>query len=125
MILITDTFLEQILKQLLQNKLGFYLNNKQWREGKLLLFKQSGFFIELILQTTKKQEKFEIPIPYNCTISNDKTIIYFDYTLNTLVQNKPELLALIPKMKPITKNRFYDTVLEIHLEGKHEISKTI
>ena len=115
MITISDTVLDATLKNLLQRSLKFKLHNNVWRNGRVILYKQSGFFIEVTIQS-KKRERFELPIPFDIVISCDKKKIYFDYRFSTFVNNNKELQSLIGKLLPDTRNRFYDTVLEIEIQ---------
>jgi hypothetical protein len=112
MITITDTELENNLKSLLQKNVELKIKDKVWKSGRLLLFKQSGFFIELIVQA-KKQERFEIPIPFKVNIN--KTSVCFDYTLLSFVNNNKKLLSLVSKIEPKSKNKFYNSVLEFNI----------
>jgi len=117
MIVISDTELENALKQLLQKNLRFWLNKRVWKEGKLLLFKQSGFYLELIINSKKKaKERFEIPIPYNVESWLDEDVVYFDYKLLSLSGKKQlDIYTLLTKMECIGKNKFFDTILEIEV----------
>lgn len=115
-IIITDYELNTALRILLQQQANFCLNNKIWRNGKILLFKQSGFFIEFIIKNEKKkQERFEIPIPFGVEYNKDTQRIYFNYKLKCLTGDNIELLKLIKSLTPIGKNKFFDTTLEIQI----------
>ena len=117
MIVITDTELESVLKQLLQKQLKFWVNNKVWREGRLLLFKQSGFYLELIIKSKKKdKEKFEIPIPFKHTFCFEKNTVIFSYELGALTgENNKDISWTLGNIKPIRKSRFYNVALEIQI----------
>ena len=116
MILIEDTLIEKSLKQLLQCDIKLCFGNRVWRSGKLLLFKQSGFYIELVIQSNKL-ERFEIPIPYNIKTSKNNNVVVFDYMLNTLTFGNDKITKLIGDISFNTKkSRFYDTVLNIEFE---------
>jgi hypothetical protein len=116
MIVITDTELEDTLKQLLQRHLKLWINKKVWREGRLLLFKQSGFYLEFIINSKKKsKERFEIPIPFNVNPMISKNIVFFDYQLATLSGKNEEVLRLLKNIKPVGKSKFYDTVVNIEI----------
>lgn len=113
MIVITDTDLEDVLKNLLQRQLTLSLNNKTWREGKLLLFKQSGFYLEFIINSKKKsRERFEIPIPF-CINTLSKNHLQFNYKLTSLSGKNDKLLRMLKEIKPLGKSKFYDNVLEV------------
>lgn len=113
MIGIAETPVDKTLQKLLQRNIRLRVEKKVWRTGKLILFKQSGFFVELIIDAPKKRERFEIPIPYNIVEHRDR--VYFDYKINTLVRGQKDLLKLIEKLDITTKSRFYDAILEIEV----------
>jgi hypothetical protein len=96
MISITDTDLEDILKSLLQKNVNFVINKKKWRTGRVLLFKQNGFFVEITLKNNKEKiERFEIPIPFDITKNNNS--IKFSYKLDALICNNPQMVSSVKK----------------------------
>jgi len=113
MIIIAETVLEDVLKGLLQEQVVFTLNNKTWRKGKLLLFQQSGFYLEFILETNTKRETFEVPIPFE--VYRKEIGVYFDYTVNTFVQGRPELFKLVDNLEINKKSKFYDTKMLVRI----------
>lgn len=114
MITITDTILETTLKSMLQRKTDFIIHKKQWRSGKLLLFKQNGFFIEFTIRNNKdKTEKFEVPIPFNIIRNGDR--VKFSYELSSLVCNDLETINEIKKIEPECRSKYYNNYLEISL----------
>lgn len=108
---ISNTPIEDTIKFLLQRDLLFVINNRTIKRGKLILFKQNNFCIDLhIIQPTKTTHSiYTIPIPYDTKIFNSHVL--FDYTLNTLVKNNHRLYNLIKDIKPPRKTKFYDTQL--------------
>jgi len=117
MITIADTDLEETFKQLLQKYIILRVKGRYWREGRLILFKQNGFFIELILNSKKKtRERFEIPIPFGQRFESEERVI-FDYRITTLSGgNQVKLIDDIKSLKVLGKNKFYDTLLEINIK---------
>lgn len=114
MITITDTELEAVLKKMLQRKVDFVIKKKQWRSGKLLIFKQNGFFIEFTIKNNKdKVERFEVPIPFDINFNSDS--VGFSYELTKLVCNKPTVIEEIKKIEPKCNSKYYDSYLEIHI----------
>jgi len=114
--IINDTPLEDLLKSLLQKNLKFGIKNKIIRKGKLILFKQNNYHIELSLQTKENNMKiFEIPIPFSFEEWKDDNLIYFDYRLLTLAHNKNDFYQFLKKLEP-TNNKFYDNILEIQID---------
>ena len=114
MITITDTDLEFTLKTLLQKKVCFIINRKQWRTGRLLLFKQNGFYIEFTLKNNKnKTERFEVPIPFEVEGKQDK--IRFSYKFDSLICNNSELVERLKNLEPNCRSRYYDNYMEIRV----------
>ncbi len=114
MITITDTDLESIFKTLLQQKVDIIVNKKIWKSGKFLLFKQSGFNIELTIRNKRdKNERFEIPIPFD--IKKTQGSVKLSYELNSLVCNKPDIVQEIKKLIPKGRNKYYNNTVEIRI----------
>lgn len=112
MITITDTDLEVVLKSILQKKVDFVIHKKQWRSGRLLLFKQNGFFIEFTIKNNKdKIERFEVPIPFD--ISVKANIMKFSYELSSLVCNNEEIVNEIKKIEPNCRSKYFNSHLEV------------
>ena len=114
MIFISDTPIEEPLKKLLQQKVKIHLNNKVWRAGRLILFKQSGFYLEFTMKSNKR-ERFEVPIPYDIIFDEKNLVMYFDYRFSTLVYDDKESLKLIESITKEKRSRFYDTMMEIEI----------
>jgi hypothetical protein len=116
---INNSKLEDLLKGFLQRKLSFTLDNKIFKTGKVLLYTQKYFYINFILTTSKKkQEKLEIPIPFNFEISKDNNQFFFDYRFCTLAQNNNEALNLLKEKinnNFSTKNKFFNKILTIQI----------
>jgi len=114
MIFLPETAIEEPLKILLQQKVKIHLNNRVWRSGQFLLFKQSGFYLEFIIKSNKR-DRFEVPIPFDIIVNKKKSVVIFDYRFSTLVHGDKESLQLISKVAQNKKSRFYDTVMEIEI----------
>jgi len=113
-IVITDSELEKVLKNLLQKQAIFRLNGRAWRSGRIILFKQSGFYIEFIIKSEKKkQECFEVPIPFKTIPAYEKNPTIFSYKLVDLIAGKTDILPSIKKLPPAGRGKFYDILLEI------------
>lgn len=117
---IIDTKIEDVLKNLLQKDLKLNMNNKQYRKGKLLLFKQNNYHIELTIRKNDVDiKRFEIPIPFAIEEWADEGFVYFDYRLNTLADNDEAVYNRLKSLPTNGKNKFYDKILEIQiLEGE-------
>lgn len=112
MITITDTDLEKSLISLLQRNLQFIINKNIWREGRLLLFKQNGFYIELVIENKKHEtERFEIPIPFDII---QKTDFYlFSYEIEKLVCNKPDIVKDLLQIEPSCRSKYFNNCLKV------------
>lgn len=114
--LINETKIEEVLKFLLQKKLKFMIKNKQVKKGKLILFKQNNYHLELMMEINGDTKKFEIPIPYEAEVWEKDDLVYFDYRLTTLGKNNPELQNIIRSIPREGNNKYYDTILEIEIQ---------
>ena len=114
MIFISNTSFEESLKDLLQRKVKIHLNNRIWRSGRFLLFKQSGFYLELILKSSKR-ERFEVPLPFDIFFDKKSSTMFFDYRFSTLTHGDKELLELIDQIEVTKKSRFHDTLMGIEV----------
>ena len=111
---INGTEIEEILKDLLQKKLKLSINNKQYRKGKLLLFKQNNYHIELtVMKNDIDIKRFEIPIPFAVERWDKDNIVYFDYRLVTLSERDKKILDMVKSVPTDAKSRFYDKIMEI------------
>lgn len=117
---ISDTHLEEVLKSLLQKNLKFNLNNKQFKKGKFILFKQNNYHIEFTIDKGDKDfKKFEVPIPFDVEQWDDDGLVYFDYRFTTLAKNDKELHRLLLSLPKDGNNKFYDKIMEIEvLDGE-------
>ena len=113
--LIDHTEIEDALKSLLQKNICLNIKNKLIKKGKLILFKQNNYHIELLFHNAEKEiKKLEIPIPYAVENWSSDKLIYFDYRLTTLTKD----ITLIKTLKSLSRdgnNKFYDTIVEINI----------
>lgn len=112
---IHGTDIEKACKFLLQKNITLELKNKTYKQGKLIIFYQTNFYITFILNTAKKEkEKIDIPIPYGVEFYDDENLIYFDYRIKSLSKHAPEIETnLLVYPKKIKNNKFWDTILLI------------
>jgi hypothetical protein len=112
---IHGTDIEKACKFLLQKNITLELKNKTYKQGKLIIFYQTNFYITFILNTAKKEkEKVDIPIPYGVEFYDDENLIYFDYRIKSLSKHAPEIETnLLVYPKKIKNNKFWDTTLLI------------
>lgn len=112
---INDTPVDLVLKSLLQKNIVFELDKKTFKKGRLIIYSQKYFYITLVLHTDKKkQEKLDIPIPFNIEIHKEDNLIYFDYRLSTLAHNDKDLIKSLQE-GATTKNKFIDKILTISI----------
>jgi len=116
---ITDTIIEYTLMDLLQKDIKLSINNKQYRKGKLLLFKQSNYHLELTVRKNDIEfKRFEIPIPFSIERWDEDGLIYFDYRLSVLANKDKPLYERLCKLKQQGNNKFYNNILEIRILGE-------
>lgn len=112
---ITKTPIEAACMFLLQKNISLELNNKLFKQGKLIIFYQKNFYLTFVLDNAKKKrEKIEIPIPFEIELHEEDNLIYFDYRLKTLAKHSPEAenyLKVYSSKKNSTK--FWNTILSI------------
>lgn len=121
MISVASTYLEtlpgeEFLTKHLQAPVKFILGQKIIKQGKLILFKRTHYYIQITVQNTKStKESFEIPIPFKTEEYVSENLIYFDYRLSSLVGYNEDLLAKIQKVrfKNINPSQYYNKILEI------------
>jgi hypothetical protein len=100
----------------LQNSLVFTLGKKIVKQGRLILFKQAHFYIQLTLLSNKNvKEVLEIPIPFFTENYPLEKVIYFDYRFRALAGND---VSISQRLQNITiKNgnpsQYYNKILEI------------
>ena len=113
---IDNTIIEDALKSILQRKIKINLNNKQIKKGKLILFKQSNYHLELTIKREGNElKRFEIPIPFNIEIHKSDGLMYFDYRFSTLSKGNKELFDIMSKLPKEGNSKFYNKILEIEV----------
>ena len=96
-----------ILNELLQRDVVFYIKQKVLRKGKLLLYNQADYYIKFNILTNKNILKtFEIPYPFS--IYKRHNNICLSYLLTDLFCEKHTDFVEYD-----TSNKFYDTRLTI------------
>jgi hypothetical protein len=124
MISVASTYLEtlpgeEFLTKHLQNPIKFILGQKVIKQGKLILFKRTHYYIQITVQNTKSfKESFEIPIPFKTEEYISENLIYFDYRLSSLVGYNNVLIDKVQKIKfkHINPSQYYNKILEIQAE---------
>lgn len=91
--------IEKAVSKLLQKNIGFYLESKLIKKGKLILFCIKDFFcIFTIISEEKKNKKiiYEIPYPFSFTTKDDNLL--FDYTVDSFCRYNGELYEKYKKI---------------------------
>jgi len=114
---ISDTPLENILKQMLQRHLVIYKEKKILKKGKFILFKQNNFNIDLHLLGQKKPKPiiYSIPIPFKSSFKDNACVI-FDYKLFSLIKNNDKMVKIVSNIMPTKKSKFYDAKIYIEMD---------
>ena len=121
MISVTSTYLETIpgesyFRKALQYPVLFTLGTKIVKQGRLLIFKQTHYYIQITISNNKNQkETFEVPIPFKTEEYMHEGLIYFDYRIKTLAVKNEDLKEKLfkAKLKNETPSQYYNKILEI------------
>lgn len=121
MISVASTYLETLpgedfLTKHLQTPIKFTLGQKVIKQGRLILFKRTHYYIQITVQTSKAtKESFEVPIPFKTEEHVNENLMYFDYRLSSLVGYSEDLLDKVQKIKfkNINPSQYYNRILEI------------
>lgn len=125
MISVASTYLEVIpgedfFTKYLQAPIKFILGQKVIKQGRLILFKRTHYYIQITIQNIKlSRESFEIPIPFKTEEYVNEGLIYFDYRLRSLVGYENNILEKIEniKFKNINPSQYYNKILEIQAQN--------
>jgi hypothetical protein len=107
---------EMFFTSSLQNNLIFTLGKKVVKQGRLILFKQAHFYIQLSLLSNKNvKEVLEIPIPFYIENYPHEKLIYFDYRFRALAGNDTSISQRLQNVtiKNINPSQYYNKILEI------------
>lgn len=124
MISVASTFLEELpgegfLTKSLQFPVKFVLGQKIIKQGRLVLFKRTHYYLQITLLTQKNnKESFEIPIPFRVEEYLHEGLAYFDYRLQGLGGLNQEINDRLSKIKIKNTNpsQYYNKILEIQAE---------
>lgn len=103
--------IDNLIKPFLQREVVFSFKSKNYKRGKLLIYKLSGNYLSFTLINEKKKETFEVPFPFSVT--GKEETVSFDYRLDTLSENDYELLISLKSINKVKNCRFYDNILTI------------
>ena len=118
---VTNTILdfipgEEFFTKSLQSPVLFTLGNKTIKQGRLIIFKRSHYYIQITLLNSKSiKESFEIPIPFKTDYYPDEGLIFFDYRNVSLAGNNQEASLLMNsfKLKNTSASQYFNKILEI------------
>ena len=107
---------EEYFTKSLQNNLVFTLGKKIVKQGRLILFRQAHFYVQLTLLSHKNvKEVLEIPIPFYVENYPLENLVYFDYRFRALAGNDQKISQRLQKVaiKNINPSQYYNKILEI------------
>jgi hypothetical protein len=106
---------EEFFEKHLQHTLTLTLGKKTVKQGRLIIFKRTHFYIQLTLQNSRNnKENIEIPIPFFTEYYPDENVMYFDYRIGTLFNSKNlEEDVTDFKLKNIQPSQYFNSILEI------------
>jgi hypothetical protein len=107
---------ETFFTKSLQHNLLFTLGKKTIKQGRLILFKQAHFYIQLTLLSNKNvKEVLEIPIPFYTENYPLEKLVYFDYRFRALAGNDSDISQRLQNIniKNINPSQYYNKILEI------------
>jgi len=118
---VTNTYIDNIpgedfFVKNLQGNVFFTLGKKNLKQGRLIIFKLSHFYIQFTLLSNKNnKECFEIPIPFNVEYYPSENLIYFDYRVKALAGKNDLYYSELKncRIKNITPSQYYNKILEI------------
>ena len=111
MITLLDLPVDTTLTNILQKYVKIIVNNKVWREGHLLLYKVSGFYIELILQSGSN--RISLDIPYNLKLTELDTGVEFSYEVTELITPSMSKSREYADLTKETKHKLFNNKLYI------------
>lgn len=109
---------EEYFQGFLQRPIVFTSGEKTLRKGKLLLFRQSHFYIQFVLErltATKTIDTFELPIPFNIDWTEEKTGVLLDYRIVSLL-SKSERENILTTLNRTTDP--LDKIIELKIFNK-------
>jgi len=96
--------IELAVNNFLQKNIGFYLESKTLKKGKLILFCIKDFFCTFtIFVEDKKNKKIIFEIPYPFSFTSEAGCLTFDYTIDSFCRYNKDLYnqyKQIPIAKP-------------------------
>jgi len=121
---VTNTILdfmpgEEYFTKSLQYPITFTLGKKVLKQGRLIIFKRTHYYIQITLLNSKNvKESFEIPIPFKTDSYPNEGLMYFDYRLRSLVGSNYQAEQLVNdfKVKNVNPSQYYNKILEIKTE---------
>jgi hypothetical protein len=112
--------LEDFFKTFLQRNVVFSIDNKIVKEGNLILYKQTDYYLNLYLKTNnQEQKKFEIPYPFS--IEKYKNYYILNYTLSSISKGDSELYYRLMSLNYKKNSRFFDTKILIFEKNSFDL----
>jgi hypothetical protein len=99
--------IEKNILNYLQKKIVFVCENKNYREGKLLLFAVKDFYLNFTISCDRKERKtYEIPFPFDFRAK--KNHLEFDYHFSNLSKGMHNILSSLKTLPIPKKKKFYN-----------------
>ena len=116
--------LEKVFEKYFQKTILLSVKDELVKKGKFLLIKNcvigNNYYYELTIERSKKLDIIRVPYPFSMEEYEEDNLIFMDYRLTTLFQNKKELLediyAWTRKVDIKNPNKYLDSILEIKFE---------
>ena len=104
--------MSEVLKQLLQENVSFYLDEKKLKSGKLILYSFGHFCLSFHILKGGKRCIYKIPIPFD--VFARKSGIVLDYTIGKFSKGNVSLKKKLERDDGSTSmHKFYDKIVEI------------
>ena len=107
---------EEYFTLALQRSITFTIGKKIIKQGRLIIFKRSHYYIQItILNNKNVKETFEIPIPFKTEYYQHENLIFFDYRIRSLAGADTETYTKLQnyRVKNVNPSNYYNKILEI------------
>lgn len=99
--------IEKTILDYLQKKVVFICENKQYREGRLLLFSVKDFYLNFTISCDRKERKiFEIPYPFEFRVKRNH--LEFDFHLKHLSKGMHSISSIVKTLPIPRKKKYYN-----------------
>ena len=110
-----NEYIENIINKYLQHNIGFYVNNKCIKSGKLILFSVKDFHLHFILKNGRTGKRI-YELPYCFSIVEHEKQIELNYNFSTIANNNEELMHKLVCLTRHKNSKLYNNKLIIRPE---------